>query len=67
MEKWDDILIVLGKAGINHYLNEKNIRYKEHLKKFELKQFYIRNNHEEKSENINTYKEVEMFGRKVSI
>lgn len=67
MEKWDNILIVLGSAGINYYLNEKDIRYKEHLKKFKLKLFYVKGNHEERSENINTYKEIEMFDGKVSI
>ena len=66
-ENKDDMLIVLGDAGINYYLNEEDIRYKEYLKKFKLKIFCIRGNHEERPENINTYKEVEMFGGKVFI
>ena len=66
-ENNDDMLIVLGDAGINYYLNEEDIRYKEYLKKFKLKIFCIRGNHEERPENINTYKETEMFGGKVFI
>ena len=66
-ENKDDMLIVLGDAGINYCLNEEDIRYKEYLKKFKLKIFCIRGNHEERPENINTYKEVEMFGGKVFI
>lgn len=37
------------------------------MKKFKLKLFYVKGNHEERSENINTYKEIEMFDGKVSI
>ena len=66
-ENKDDMLIVLGDAGINYYLNEEDIRYKEYLKKFKLKIFCIRGNQEERPENINTYKEVKMFGGKVFI
>ncbi len=66
-ENKDDMLIVLGDVGINYCLNEEDIRYKEYLKKFKLKIFCIRGNHEERPENINTYKETEMFGGKVFI
>lgn len=65
--KEDDMLIVLGDAGINYCLNEDDISYKEYLKRFKLNLFCIRGNHEERPENINTYKEIEMFGGKVSI
>ena len=63
----DDMLIVLGDAGINYYLDEEDIRYKEYLKKFKLKLFCIRGNHEERPENIKAYKEIEMFGGKVFV
>lgn len=62
-----DMLIVLGDAGINYYLNEKDIKYKEYLNSFKIKLFCIRGNHEERPENINTYKEVDLFGGKVYI
>ena len=62
-----DMLIVLGDAGINYYLNEEDTKYKEYLNNFKIKLFCIRGNHEERPENINTYKEVDMFGGKVYI
>lgn len=65
--KEDDMLIVLGNVGINYYLNEEDKNYKEYLKKFNLKLFCVRGNHEERPDNISTYKEVEMFGGEVFI
>ena len=61
----DNTLIILGDAGINFCLNEKDIMLKEHLSKFNIKLFCIRGNHEERPENISTYKEREMFDGKV--
>lgn len=66
-EMKDDMLIILGDAGINYCLNDEDVRYKEYLKRFKIKLFCIRGNHEERPENINTYKESEMFGGKVFI
>lgn len=63
----DDVLIILGDVGINYYLNDEDIQYKEYLNNFKLKIFCIRGNHEERPENINTYKEVDMFSGKVFI
>lgn len=63
----NNMLIVLGDVGINYYLNEEDKNYKEYLKKINLKLFCVRGNHEERPENISTYKEVEMFGGKVFI
>ena len=33
-ETKEDMLILLGDTGINYYLDEEDIRYKEYLKKF---------------------------------
>lgn len=63
----NNMFIVLGDVGINYYLNEEDKNYKEYLKKLKLKLFCVRGNHEERPENISTYKEVEMFGGKVFI
>lgn len=63
----NNMLIVLGDVGINYYLNEEDKNYKEYLKKLKLKLLCVRGNHEERPENISTYKEVEMFGGKVFI
>ena len=63
----DDLLIILGDAGINYYLNEEDNKFKEYLKKYNVNMFCIRGNHEERPENIETYKEINMFGGKVFI
>lgn len=63
----DNMLIVLGDVGINYCLNEEDKNCKEYLKKLKIKLFCVRGNHEERPENISTYKEVEMFGGKVFI
>ena len=63
----NDILIVLGDAGINYFLNDEDKKLKEFLKKFKLKIFCVRGNHEERPININTYREVSMFGGRVFI
>lgn len=62
-----DILIVLGDAGINYYLDDEDVRFKEYLKRYNVKLFCIRGNHEERPENIFSYKEIDMFGGKVFI
>ena len=48
----DDILIILGDAGINYFLNYEDNNLKEYLKKFKIKLFCVRGNHEERPENI---------------
>ena len=63
----DDMLIVLGDACINFFLNDEDVNLKRYLNNFKLKLFCIRGNHEERPENISTYKEVDMFGGKVYI
>lgn len=65
--KKDDMLIILGDAGINYFLNIRDMIEKEKLKIHNIKFFCIRGNHEERPENIDTYKEVEMFGGKVFV
>lgn len=53
----DDILIVLGDAGINYYANEKDNELKRSLKEhYPITFFCIHGNHEERPENIKTYK-----------
>lgn len=65
--KEDDMLVILGDAGINYYLNETDNNIKEELKKYNVKLFCIRGNHEERPENIKSYKETDKFGGKVFI
>ena len=63
----DDMLIILGDSGINYYLNHEDFKFKNYLNSLNFKIFSIRGNHEERPENISTYKEKEMFGGKVFI
>lgn len=58
----DDILIILGDAGINYNLNMKDIILKEKIKNYPITLFCIHGNHEERPYNIPSYKEKEMFG-----
>lgn len=63
----NNMLIILGDVGINYYLNEKDKKLKEQLNSYNIKLFCIQGNHEERPENISTYKEIDMFGGKVFI
>lgn len=63
----DDMIIILGDTGINYYLNDKDSKLKDFLYMYKIKLFCIQGNHEERPENIKTYKEKEMFGGKVFV
>lgn len=52
----DDILIILGDAGINYY-GQKDIELKQQLNSLPITLFCIHGNHEQRPENIDTYKE----------
>ena len=63
----EDLLIILGDSCINYYRDITDRALKEELKKLKNSFFLVRGNHEERPENIDTYKEVDMFGGKVYI
>lgn len=63
----NSMLIILGDASINYYLDIFDNILKDFLSCYNIKLFCIQGNHEERPENIPTYKEVEMFGGKVFI
>lgn len=63
----DNMLIILGDAGINYYLDERDKKLKEQLNSYNIKLFCVQGNHEERPENISTYKEIDMFVGKVFI
>lgn len=63
----NNMLIILGDAGVNYYLDERDKMLKEQLNSYNIKLFCVQGNHEERPENISTYKEVDMFGGKVFI
>ena len=58
----DDIMIVLGDAGINYCLNNRDIMLKKQLAKMPITLFCIHGNHEARPANIDTYKEIEWHG-----
>lgn len=63
----DNMLIILGDVGINYYLDERDKKLKEQLNSYNIKLFCVQGNHEERPENISTYKEFDMLGGKVFI
>ncbi len=65
--EYGDMLIILGDAGINFTLSNRDYLLKEYLSSFGIRFFCVRGNHEERPENISSYKEVSMFGGKVYI
>ena len=63
----DNMVIILGDAGINYYLDESDVLLKRSLSKNNFVIFCVQGNHEERPENIKSYEEIEMFGGKVFI
>ena len=51
----NDILCILGDAGINYYLNKKDYMLKQVLQDMPITFFCIHGNHEERPFNISTY------------
>lgn len=58
----DDVLIVVGDAGFNYYLDDRDIRLKQEAQEFNITLFMIHGNHEERPFLIETYKEKEFHG-----
>lgn len=58
----DDVLIILGDAGINYYLDESDRALKEELATLPVTLFCIHGNHEERPYLIDGYEEVEWHG-----
>lgn len=53
----EDILVILGDAGINYYLDGRDISLKEELSQLPITLFCIHGNHEERPSNISSYEE----------
>jgi len=56
----DDMFIILGDAGINYY-GKKDKELKERLSNSNITLFCVHGNHEQRPQNIKTYKEKTMF------
>lgn len=52
----EDILIVLGDAGINYHLDDRDYILKNSILQIPITLFCIHGNHEERPENVSTYK-----------
>ena len=58
----DDIMIILGDAGINYYLDKWEEYTKRELSVLPITLFCIHGNHEERPFKIDTYEEIEWHG-----
>lgn len=58
----DDVLIILGDAGINYYGGEQDTEKKEYLETLPITIFAIHGNHEMRPQTIPTYHEAEWNG-----
>ena len=63
----DDILIILGDAGLNYYCNKRDTKLKEYVSSLPIIIFSIHGNHEERPFNIDSYKLLDFCGGKVWI
>lgn len=63
----DDVIIILGDAGINYYLNNSDQDVKEDLSTVDITFFCIHGNHEERPYMIETYEETQWHGGTVYI
>lgn len=61
----DDILIILGDAGINYFGEPKDSVLKKELNNLPITLFCIHGNHEQRPESISTYKEMDWYGGRV--
>ena len=63
----DDVLIILGDAGINYHLDESDVNLKQVLSKLPITLFCIHGNHEARPHTIGSYKEITWRGGTVYI
>lgn len=53
----DDVMVVLGDAGINYFLDERDVEKKERLARLPITLFCVHGNHEERPEELPGYRE----------
>lgn len=61
----DDILIILGDTGLNYYGEKKDVKRKKEVSKLPITIFSIHGNHENRPENIESYKLKDFHSGKV--
>lgn len=62
-----DLIVVLGDAGLNYHLDERDDRLKTFAASVPAHMLFIYGNHEERPENISGYRETEGFGGTVYV
>lgn len=60
-----DVMIILGDAGLNFYLNKRDQQAKNYVNHFGITTFCLHGNHEARPQTIPTYIEKEFHGGKV--
>ncbi|OJU09441.1 MAG: serine/threonine protein phosphatase [Clostridiales bacterium 43-6] len=65
--KREDIMIILGDAGINYFDDERADKLKERLSNLPITLFCLHGNHENRPQNINTYHEQQWNGGTVFV
>lgn len=63
----DDILIILGDAGINYFLDDTDYQLKKKLSELQITLFCVHGNHEQRPYMISTYEEKEWHGGTVYV
>ena len=58
----NDVMVILGDAGINYWLDEQDEALKERLSQLPITMFCIHGNHEERPEEVSGYELVEWRG-----
>lgn len=54
----EDVIVILGDAGINYWLNSRDLELKERLARLPVTIFCIHGNHEERPEELHSYEEM---------
>ena len=58
----EDVIVILGDAGLNYFLDERDEEKKERLAQLSVTLFCVHGNHEERPENIPDYEEMTWRG-----
>ena len=61
----EDIMIILGDAGINYWLDERDVELKDRLSRLPITLFCIHGNHEERPEEVPGYDLTDWMGGQV--
>ena len=63
----NDIIVILGDAGLNFFLDERDFKRKNEVDKIPITFFMVHGNHEERPNNVPGYEEKEYYINKYSV